>query len=204
VVDQGAGVIYKVTGSFQAGQALGSQPTDAANPPFVGDVVNVNLADGSLTPFVTGLTSPKGLLYVSPADSGGSLVGAPGPPGPSGTPGSPGSIGPAGPAGPIGPRGPRGARGPAGPRGAAGRGSFRIRCTLRRKGRIVCTVRSTKSSARGAAVRLRLVHDGTLLASGHGRLGRSLRLRRTGRHATGQITALITANGQTTAQAVRL
>lgn len=201
VVDQGGGVIYKVAGSFQAGQALGSQPTDAANPPFVGNIVNVNLADGTLTPFITGLNSPKGLLYVSPADSGGTLVGPAGPAGPAG---SPGGIGPVGPAGPIGPAGSRGARGPAGPRGPAGRGSFRIRCTLRRKGRIVCTVRSTKSSARGAALRLRLVHDGTLLASGHGRLGRSLRLRRTGRHAAGQITALITADGQTTAQAVRL
>ncbi len=201
VVDQGGGVIYKVTGSFQAGQTLGSQPTDAANPPFVGNIVNVNLADGTLTPFITGLNSPKGLLYVSPADSGGTLVGPAGPAGPAG---SPGGIGPVGPAGPIGPAGSRGARGPVGPRGPAGKGSFRVRCTVGKKRRIVCTVTSTRSSARGAAVRLRLVHDGKLLAIGHGRLGRSLRLRRTGRHGAGQITALITANGQTAAQAVRL
>ncbi|MGI8803819.1 MAG: hypothetical protein ACR2KV_16915 [Solirubrobacteraceae bacterium] len=70
VVDQGANIIYRVSGPFQAGQAFGSAPTDASNPPLQGDVVNVDLTNGQLSPFVTGLNSPKGLLHVGPTDRG--------------------------------------------------------------------------------------------------------------------------------------
>jgi hypothetical protein len=64
VVDQKGNAIYKITGPFEAGQAFGSQPTDPSNPLLQGDVVNVNLWSGSLTPFATGFVSPKGLLFV--------------------------------------------------------------------------------------------------------------------------------------------
>lgn len=68
VVDQGAGVLYKITGPLRAGQALASQPTDPSIPPLQGDVVNVDLGDGTESPFATGFSSPKGLLFVTRAD----------------------------------------------------------------------------------------------------------------------------------------
>jgi hypothetical protein len=64
VVDQGAGIVYAITGPFQAGQAFGSQPTDPSNPPLQSDVVSVDLQTGFESPFATGFVSPKGLLYV--------------------------------------------------------------------------------------------------------------------------------------------
>ena len=95
VVDQGANAIYKVSGPFQAGQAFAAQPTDPSNPLFQGDVLNVNLENGILTPFLSGLNSPKGLLYVSPWDDSA----LPGPVGPTGPQGAPGPQGPTGPSG---------------------------------------------------------------------------------------------------------
>ena len=68
IVDQGAGVVFRVSGPFRAGSAFGSQPTDPSNPPLRSDVINVNLSDGTESAFVTGLSSPKGLLYVGPRD----------------------------------------------------------------------------------------------------------------------------------------
>jgi hypothetical protein len=71
VVDQGSGVIYKISGPFEAGRAYGSQPTDPSNPPFQSDVVSINLLNGTESAFATGFNSPKGLLYVSPRDQHG-------------------------------------------------------------------------------------------------------------------------------------
>jgi hypothetical protein len=68
IVDQGAGIVFRVSGPFQGGSAFGSQPTDPSNPPLQSDVVNVNLSDGTESAFATGLGSPKGLLYVAPRD----------------------------------------------------------------------------------------------------------------------------------------
>jgi hypothetical protein len=69
VVDQGANIVYKITGPFRAGQAFASQPTDPSNPPLESDVVKVNLRNGTESAFATGFNSPKGLLYVSPSDA---------------------------------------------------------------------------------------------------------------------------------------
>jgi hypothetical protein len=68
VVDQGAGIVYRITGPFAAGQAFASQPTDPSNPPLQSDVVGVNLNDGTESAFATGFNSPKGLLYVTPSE----------------------------------------------------------------------------------------------------------------------------------------
>jgi|GEM_PF-1314641 hypothetical protein len=67
VVDKGAPVtagvsyIYKVTGPFVPGVAY------ASSDGLPEQVDKVNLATGALTPFITGLTLAKGLLYVDPA-----------------------------------------------------------------------------------------------------------------------------------------
>jgi len=67
VVDKGAPVtagvsyLYKITGPFVPGVAY------ASSDGLPEQVVKVNLATGALTPFITGLTLAKGLLYVDPA-----------------------------------------------------------------------------------------------------------------------------------------
>lgn len=63
VVDQGANTIYEIKGPFQAGQAVGSAPAEPGAP-LQTDLVNVDPQSGDLSPFATGMVSPKGLLYV--------------------------------------------------------------------------------------------------------------------------------------------
>jgi hypothetical protein len=104
VVDQGANTVYKITGPFIAGQAFAAEPTETPAVGDQGDVLNLNLSNGVLTPFAVGFNSPKGILYVSPLDDSA----LPFPTGPQGSQGNPGSQGPQGPRGERGPRGPRG------------------------------------------------------------------------------------------------
>ena len=51
--------VYAITGPFAAGDAFGS-----ADTPTNTELDRVDLATGQLTPFVTGLPTPKGLLWV--------------------------------------------------------------------------------------------------------------------------------------------
>jgi hypothetical protein len=209
VIDQGSGIIYKITGPFQAGQAFGSQPTDPSNPPLQSDVVNVNLQNGTESAFATGFNSPKGLLYVSPLDDSALPVaaGPPGPPGPAGpagptgpkgAPGAQGADGSPGAAGPHGPAGPRGPRGPQGPPG-----EFElITCKPTEHHHVVCTTKLSSGSAKpttGGFVQATLSRRGLTYARGRvvagnlvlrapkalaaGRYALTI-TRRTGHHAT--------------------
>ena len=66
IVDQGAGTpgrsaLYKVTGPFTRNMVMASNDS-------IGDqVVTVNLANGALKPFVRGLNTTKGLVYLDPS-----------------------------------------------------------------------------------------------------------------------------------------
>jgi hypothetical protein len=113
VVDQGAGVVYKITGPFQAGQALASQPTDPSNPPFQSDVVDVNLWNGTESPFATGFTSPKGLLFLGRSREGDEEGGH----------GHDGGQGQQGETGSGGGQGDQGSQGQGGPDGRHGHGA---------------------------------------------------------------------------------
>lgn len=63
IVDNGAGAVYAVTGPFTAGEAFGSLDTVGSSANTT-EVDTINLADGSLSPFVTGLSKAKGLVWV--------------------------------------------------------------------------------------------------------------------------------------------
>ena len=60
-VDQQANQIWVISGPFPAGVAYASVP---AGSPMAGTIGRVDWSSGSVTPFATGLASPKGLLYV--------------------------------------------------------------------------------------------------------------------------------------------
>ncbi len=63
IVDSGSGKIYVVGGKFTAGTAFGSLDTVGAAANTT-QVDTVNLQTGALTPFVTGLTTSKGLAWL--------------------------------------------------------------------------------------------------------------------------------------------
>ena len=67
VVDQTSDQIWLISGPFPAGAAYTSIP---AGSPMAGTIGNVDLNTGSVTPFATGLVSPKGLLYVGKSNGG--------------------------------------------------------------------------------------------------------------------------------------
>ena len=61
ITDTASNTIYSVTGTFKKGTAFVSAPNDAGVAGFVG---TVDLTTGIITPFVTGMNSPHGLLFV--------------------------------------------------------------------------------------------------------------------------------------------
>lgn len=61
-VDGKAGKVYAITGHFGKGTALTAIPSDS--PSLADDIGVIDLATGKVTPIVTGLSSPKGLLYL--------------------------------------------------------------------------------------------------------------------------------------------
>jgi hypothetical protein len=63
VVDNGAGTVYAVEGPFAPGEALASLDTVGAAAQNT-EVDTVDLSSGQLTPFLTGLTKAKGLLWL--------------------------------------------------------------------------------------------------------------------------------------------
>jgi hypothetical protein len=67
VVDQQADQIWVISGPFPAGTAYASIPSDSQQ--LAGNVGLVNLNTGSVTPFASGLVSPKGLLYLGSGDN---------------------------------------------------------------------------------------------------------------------------------------
>ena len=73
VVDLGAGTpgksaIYKVTGPFTKNAVL------ASNDSLSDQVVEVNLNTGALTPFIHGLNTTKGLVYLDPSGTSAALI----------------------------------------------------------------------------------------------------------------------------------
>ncbi|HEY4428168.1 MAG TPA: hypothetical protein VGN08_08205 [Solirubrobacteraceae bacterium] len=67
VVDRGAGTIYSVTGPFLGGEPFGSLDT-VGEAEQHNEVERVDLRSGAMTPFITGLSAGKGLLWLpSPA-----------------------------------------------------------------------------------------------------------------------------------------
>ncbi|MBV9466671.1 MAG: hypothetical protein JO206_01445 [Solirubrobacterales bacterium] len=62
IVDLKANVVYKLKGPFKAGQAFGSLDT-VGSASDTTEVDTLDLHTGALTPFVTGLKQPKGLLW---------------------------------------------------------------------------------------------------------------------------------------------
>jgi hypothetical protein len=66
IVDSGTSTIYAVTGPFTAGEAFGSLDTvGAAKTATTTEVDAINLSSGALTPFATGLSKAKGLLWTA-------------------------------------------------------------------------------------------------------------------------------------------
>jgi hypothetical protein len=63
VVDRGSGIVYAVSGPFSAGQGFASLDTVGAAAQTT-EVDRINLSTGELTPFVTGLGTAKGLLWL--------------------------------------------------------------------------------------------------------------------------------------------
>jgi len=61
ITDTGNNTIYSVTGTFKKGTAFVAAPNDAGVGGFVG---TVDLTTGLITPFVSGMNSPHGLLFV--------------------------------------------------------------------------------------------------------------------------------------------
>jgi|GEM_PF-268245 len=61
ITDTASNTIYSVTGTFKKGTAFVSAPDDAGVAGFVG---TVDLTTGVITPVVTGMDSPHGLLFV--------------------------------------------------------------------------------------------------------------------------------------------
>jgi hypothetical protein len=66
VVDQKADQVLVISGAFPAGAAYASIPSGS---PLAGTIGRIDLSTGSVTPFITGLVSPKGLLYVGHSDN---------------------------------------------------------------------------------------------------------------------------------------
>ncbi len=64
VIDNAVNVVYRVTGHFPAGQAYASLDTVGTSADTT-EVDTLNLSSGQLAPFITGLTTSKGLLFVS-------------------------------------------------------------------------------------------------------------------------------------------
>jgi hypothetical protein len=64
VVDNGTGAVYAVSGDFKAGTAFGSLDTVGRNANTT-EVDTIDLKTGQLTPFLTGLATAKGLLWLS-------------------------------------------------------------------------------------------------------------------------------------------
>jgi hypothetical protein len=63
VVDSGAGTVYAVEGPFAAGAAFASLDTVGLAAQTT-EVDTIDLASGELTPFLTGLTKAKGLVWL--------------------------------------------------------------------------------------------------------------------------------------------
>ena len=61
ITDTGNNTIYSVTGTFKKGTAYVAAPNDAGVGGFVG---TVDLTTGLITPFVSGMNSPHGLLFI--------------------------------------------------------------------------------------------------------------------------------------------
>lgn len=60
--DGQANKVYAITGSFGRGAVLTAIPNDS--PSLGGNIGTIDLASGTVTPIVTGLQAPKGLLYL--------------------------------------------------------------------------------------------------------------------------------------------
>jgi hypothetical protein len=63
VVDNGTGTVYAVSGPFAAGEAFASLDTIGSAAQTT-ELDTINLSTGALTPFLTGLTKSKGLLWL--------------------------------------------------------------------------------------------------------------------------------------------
>ncbi|HEY8803629.1 MAG TPA: SH3 domain-containing protein [Clostridium sp.] len=61
ITDTGNNTIYSVTGTFKKGTAFVAAPNDSGVGGFVG---TADLTTGLITPFVSGVNSPHGLLFV--------------------------------------------------------------------------------------------------------------------------------------------
>jgi hypothetical protein len=62
VVDNGASKVYAISGPFKAGEAFASLDTVGTTATTT-EVDRINLSTGALTPFVSGLSKAKGLLW---------------------------------------------------------------------------------------------------------------------------------------------
>lgn len=62
VIDNGTGTVYAVSGPFSAGEAFASLDT-VGTAAQTTEVDTIDLSTGALTPFITGLTKAKGLLW---------------------------------------------------------------------------------------------------------------------------------------------
>ncbi len=63
VVDNGTGTVYAVSGDFKAGTAFGSLDTVGKDAKTT-EVDTIDLKTGQLTPFLTGFSTAKGLLWL--------------------------------------------------------------------------------------------------------------------------------------------
>ena len=70
VIDNAANVVYRVTGHFPIGQAYASLDT-VGTMADNSEVDTLNLVNGQLAPFITGLGTSKGLLFVSNGEQKG-------------------------------------------------------------------------------------------------------------------------------------
>jgi hypothetical protein len=69
VVDNGTNTVYAVSGPFASGSAYAALDTVGASAD-TSEVDSLDTRTGALTPFLSGFTKAKGLLYVSPRPSG--------------------------------------------------------------------------------------------------------------------------------------
>jgi phospholipase C len=120
--------------------------------------------------------------------SGGGQVGTPGPAGPAGPAGQDGAkgdTGATGPAGATGPQGSTGATGPVGPKGAdATIGKITCKAHLSGKTKVVVTCTAAHAAAKKTAIRLRLRHGQTQVATGSSSLhGRTVKITLISKHA---------------------
>ena len=63
VTDNKGGNVYAVTGPFTPGTAYTAVPSDSTTNP--GALGTINLKTGTITPWLTGLTNPHGLLFTT-------------------------------------------------------------------------------------------------------------------------------------------